>query len=378
MLSGITICYLRTEFETLQRADRELPRRNARKPLQKDRTVNDSTDTNDPRLDALTNWLAGIPDVAGLPPMPASGDASFRRYFRLRRDSQSWIVMDAPPSMEDSRAFVEVAGLLHSMSLNVPKILAADLDDGFLLMTDLGSRQYLGALESDPAAAEKMYGDAIDVLLCLQRQGVRFMENLPVYDETLLRFEVSLFRDFLCGRHLGIVFSKAEETCWQSIGDLLIESALDQPSVFVHRDYHSRNLMLTETNNPGILDFQDAVKGPLTYDLVSLLKDCYIRLPDDAIKTRAMRFYDGLDERNVAGLERDDFWRKFELMGVQRHLKAAGIFARLLHRDGKGGYMQDVPRTLRYIVDVAPNYPALEFLSRLIEERCLPRLADCA
>ena len=133
--------------------------------------------------------------------------------------------------------------------------------------------------------------------------------------------------------------------------------------------------MLSGENNPGILDFQDAVKGPLTYDLVSLLKDCYVRLPDEAIRKRVMRFHDGLDEHGVAGMDRDFFWRRFELMGVQRHLKAAGIFARLLHRDGKGGYMQDVPRTLRYIVDAASADPALEFLREVIEERCLPQLA---
>ena len=283
--------------------------------------------------------------------------------------------MDAPPPMEDCRSYVKIAGFLRSMSLNVPEILATDLDRGFLLMTDLGSRQYLNVLGSDPALADRLYDDAIDALSRMQRAGRRFLMELPAYDEELLRFEMSLFRDYLCGRHLGITFSTAEETHWQSVCDLLVQSALEQPTVFVHRDYHSRNLMLTGEGNPGILDFQDAVEGPLTYDLVSLLKDCYVRLPDEAIRKRVMRFYDGLDERGVADVDRDAFWRRFELMGVQRHLKAGGIFARLLHRDGKGGYIQDVPRTLRYIVDVASAEPALAFLRELIEKRCLPQLA---
>ncbi len=283
--------------------------------------------------------------------------------------------MDAPPPMEDCRSFVQIAGFLRSMSLNVPEVLAADLDRGFLLMTDLGSRQYLNALGDDQAFEDRLYDDAIDALGRMQREGRRFLRELPAYDEELLRFEMSLFRDYLCGRHLGITFSAAEEASWQSVCDLLVQSALDQPAVFVHRDYHSRNLMVTSEGNPGILDFQDAVAGPLTYDLVSLLKDCYVRLPDEAIRNRVMHFYDGLDAHRAAGMDRDVFWRRFELMGVQRHLKAAGIFARLLHRDGKGGYMQDVPRTLRYIVDVASDEPALEFLHELIEERCLSQLA---
>ena len=340
-----------------------------------DLVVDESIETPDTRLAALTHWLEGLPDVAGLPPTPASGDASFRRYFRVSRGSQSWIAMDAPPPMEDCRPFVHVADLLRSMSLNVPEIIAADLERGFLLMTDLGSRQYLSVLDDDPALADRLYDDATDALRLMQREGRRFLSELPAYDEARLRFEMSLFRDYLCGRHLGIALSTAEEARWQSVCDLLVQSAMDQPAVFVHRDYHSRNLMFTGEGNPGILDFQDAVKGPLTYDLVSLLKDCYIRLPDEAIRQRAMRFYDGLDEHMTADMDRDVFWRRFELMGVQRHLKAAGIFARLLHRDGKGAYMQDVPRILQYIMDVASADPALEFLRELIEERCLSQLA---
>lgn len=315
-----------------------------------------------------------MPELNGVTIRPASVDASFRRYFRLARGTDTWIAMDAPPPMEDCRPFVQIAGFLRSMALNGPEIIAADLELGFVLMSDLGTRQYLEVLTADPATAERLYEDAIAALLRLQKRGVRFQDRLPPYDEELLRFELSLFHDWLCERHLGIRFGAADEREWRATCDMLVDVALGQPRVFVHRDYHSRNLMLTTTDNPGILDFQDAVEGPLTYDLASLLKDCYVRWPDSQIRRWSMRFYDGLDERVRRKIDRDDFWRIFELTGVQRHLKAAGIFARLLHRDGKPGYLPDVPRTLRYIVDVAPRYPALDYLAALIVDRCLPSL----
>jgi len=279
--------------------------------------------------------------------------------------------MDAPPEQEDCKPFIQVAGYLESMQLQAPRILEANLDDGFLLMTDLGSTQYLELLSEDSAAADTLYPTALRALLILQSRGEAFQSSLPAYDDNLLRFELSLFHDWLCEKHLGIEFADATEASWQYLCDTLVSSALDQPQVFVHRDYHSRNLMVTD-DGPGILDFQDAVEGPLTYDLVSLLKDCYVKWSDLQIEEWCRSFCS--DARNIGlhSLSDDQFVRAFDLMGVQRHLKAAGIFARLNHRDGKPGYLLDVPRTLSYIVDLGPKYPELAFLVDLINERCLP------
>ena len=211
-------------------------------------------------------------------------------------------------------------------------------------------------------------------LLHLQQRGTAYQAILPPYDERLLRFELSLFHDWLCETHLGIRFSAAEEQQWQRTCELLIANALNQPQVFVHRDYHSRNLMRTAVDNPGILDFQDAVEGPYTYDLVSLLKDCYVRWPQQQVRDWALAFHAQLDDAAREHSDSNTFMRHFDLMGAQRHIKAAGIFARLNHRDGKPGYMADIPRTLQYIVELGPRYAELEFLITLINERLLPAL----
>ena len=328
----------------------------------------------DARLQALKHWVEGIDAAAGGSLTPASGDASFRRYFRLQKGDESFIVMDAPPPQEDCLPFVRVAGYLEAMQINAPRIIEADLEQGFLLLTDLGSALYLDTLEADRARAVVLYDDALRALAVMQTRGAAYQSQLPPYDETLLRFELSLFHDWLCGTHLGMTFDEGEEAEWQSLCDLLVNNALDQPQVFVHRDYHSRNLMVTDANNPGVLDFQDAVEGPVTYDLVSLLKDCYIKWPAERIRQWVDRYYALLDESARAAISASDFLRAFELMGVQRHLKAAGIFCRLNHRDGKPGYLLDIPRTLSYIVDLSPRYGELEFLVQLITERCLPQL----
>ncbi len=308
--------------------------------------------------------------------MPASSDASFRRYFRLQGDSECFIVMDAPPAQEDCLVFMRIAGYLEAMQLNAPRILEADPERGFLLLTDLGTTQYLDSLKNNRKNAPAMYADALAALARIQERGAAYQALLPPYDEELLRFELSLFHDWLCGNHLGIEFDADAEAAWQDVCTLLVKNALDQPQVFVHRDYHSRNLMVTASNNPGILDFQDAVEGPLTYDLVSLLKDCYIRWPSEQLRQWVLDFYAGLDEATRGFVDQEQFTRDFELMGVQRHLKAAGIFARLNHRDGKPDYVHDIPRTLKYIVELLPRFAELEFLVTLIRERCLPALED--
>ena len=246
------------------------------------------------------------------------------------------------------------------------------IDKGFLLLTDLGSEQYLDRLTTDPDSADALYSAAIGALLQMQRRGEAYQSILPPYDDKLLRFELSLFHDWLCGTHLGIEFSDDEENSWQACCDVLVENALGQPQVFVHRDYHSRNLMVMEENNPGILDFQDAVEGPFTYDLVSLLKDCYIRWPTGRVRQWALDYYRELSDQTHRQVNEARFIRYFELMGVQRQLKAAGIFCRLNYRDGKSAYLADVPRTLEYIVEAGPHYVELDFVVRLIRERILP------
>lgn len=326
------------------------------------------------RLDALRRWLQSNASVDSSTVVPASADASFRRYFRVRSENGSFIVMDAPPAREDSRSFIRVAGYLEAMMLNAPRVLEADLQQGFLLLTDLGSTDYLTELNAQPHSAERLYGDALAALAAMQSRGAAYQGRLPAYDAELLSFELSLFHDWLCETHLELHFEPDEEKAWQELCDLLVGNALDQPQVFVHRDYHSRNLMVTGRDNPGILDFQDAVEGPFTYDLVSLLKDCYIKWPQEQTDAWMQRFYGRLD-RSVRDLvDERQFLRYFDLMGVQRQLKAAGIFARLNHRDGKDGYLKDIPRTLSYILDVAPRHGQLAFLDSWIRQRCLPAL----
>lgn len=322
----------------------------------------------------MRDWIGSIDMLADGELTSASDDASFRRYFRWQKGGKSFIVMDAPPEKEDCLPFVRIAGYLEAMRLNAPRVIEANLSDGFLLLTDLGSQQYLDVLRLDSDKATSMYADAIAALLVMQQRGVAFQTSLPAYDEQLLRFELSLFRDWLCDVHLGLPFSDADEAAWQDCCDVLVDNSLHQPQVFVHRDYHSRNLMCTGENNPGILDFQDAVEGPLTYDLVSLLKDCYVRWPAEQVRQWALDYYHALDASLREQVDELLFRRYFELMGVQRHLKAAGIFARLNHRDGKPAYLADIPRTLSYIVDLGEQYRELGFLADLINRQVLPAL----
>ena len=320
----------------------------------------------------MTAWLRDLPGLEEADPQPASGDASFRRYFRVHSGKQTYIAMDAPPPQEDCKPFIQVAGDLEAMGLNAPRVLEANLEAGFLLLTDLGTMQYLDKLEHEPDTADPLYADALRALAVMQEKGVAFQSHLPPYDEQLLRFELSLFHDWLCGTHLGIEFSDADEEAWSDLCNRLVSNAQNQPQVYVHRDYHSRNLMVCDEDNPGILDFQDAVEGALTYDLVSLLKDCYVRWPRERINDWALQFAEATRSRGVHELESGEFMRYFELMGVQRHLKAAGIFARLNHRDGKSIYLQDVPRTLSYIAGIGADHDELEFVAELIVERVLP------
>ncbi|MCB1845784.1 MAG: phosphotransferase, partial [Halioglobus sp.] len=297
---------------------------------------------------------------------------------RVHSGNARFIAMDAPPQRENSEPFVRISRWLADLGMNSPRVLAEGIAKGFLLLTDLGERQYLQVLREQPQRAHELYDDALRALDVLQHTGTRYQSQLPSYNSALLNDELGLFRDWLCGTHLQLRFSADDATRWRDTCDFLVESALAQPRVFVHRDYHSRNLIVCDDDNPGILDFQDAVNGPLTYDLVSLLKDCYIRWPDADVEALARGFYARACRRLPSGFNELAFMRAFELMGVHRHLKAAGIFARLNHRDGKPAYLADIPRTLTYVSDVARRYEELGFLSALLRERCLPALQAAA
>lgn len=313
-------------------------------------------------------WLARVcPDAHG-PVVPASSDASFRSYFRVATSSGPVILMDAPPEREDSRSFIDVAERLLECGVNAPRVLASDLDEGFLLLSDLGDECYLACLDDDSANA--LYDDAIDALVAVQRHGRT--DGLPDYDEAMLRNEMALFRDWLLERHLGLDTAPVRAEL-EAAMDALVAAALEQPRVFVHRDYHSRNLMRTSRDNPGILDFQDAVTGPITYDLVSLLRDCYIAWPEARIDAWVERYR---VRATAAGLdvgESGTFRRWFDLMGVQRHLKASGIFARLYHRDGKPGYLADIPRTWSHIAALLDRHDELRPLAVVAERLRLDR-----
>ena len=318
------------------------------------------------RLAELQNWLHDELGLGTFTIAPASSDASFRRYFRVTSDQHSHIVMDAPPDKEDCGPFMAIAAAMAGLGLNVPRILEADVKRGFLLMSDLGSVDYLQALNEQ--TVERLYGDAMQSLLLLQA-GPTSEAGIPEYDRALLLREMTLFRDWYVLRHLQVAMSEVISEVLEQTFTFLAEEALGQPRVWVHRDYHSRNLMVTVVDNPGILDFQDAVIGPVTYDLVSLLRDCYVRWPQQQVM-RWLRDYLAISQANggLSGVDEQQFVRWFDLMGAQRHLKAIGIFARLNYRDAKPGYLQDIPRTLAYVLEVSARYPELNPLQRLLAE----------
>jgi len=347
---------------------------------------------------AFDRWLSEVAAAQGLDPAtlrPASADASFRRYFRVdpRLDAQasgapSRIVMDAPPSHEDCRPFVQVAGLLGGAGLAAPEVLAWEEAQGFMLLSDLGERTYLAELQAQDLSAgaglkraDALYRDAIDALVRLQRiDAAAVSPALPAYDRALMQRELTLFPEWYVARHCGATLSEREQQQLERCFEQILGACLAQPGVLVHRDFHSRNLMLPLTGpdgtadgrGPGLLDFQDAVVGPASYDLVSLLRDAYIEW-DEAIQIDwAVRYWERARKAGVPVADDfGSFWRDFEWMGLQRHLKVLGIFARLSHRDGKDGYLKDLPLVWRYAHHVAMRYSVLTPLARLLE-----RLAD--
>lgn len=319
----------------------------------------------------LKEWLKGTLGQGEHRLDPASGDASFRQYWRVRHGGRSYIAMDAPPGLEDTARFVRIAGEWRDLGLNTPEVYAQEPELGFLLLQDLGSRLYLDEL--DEPSADRLYGDALGALAVIQTCAP--VEHLPKYDASFLRREMELFREWLLGRYLELELSATENNAVDLALDVLVESALEQPRVCVHRDFHSRNLMVTETPSPGILDFQDAVQGPVTYDLASLLRDCYIAWPKERVEEWAWGYHQLALQSGILRPEHErSFLSWFDLMGVQRHLKASGIFARLAIRDGKSGYLADIPRTLGYMVEVGHGYPGLHPLAELILEKVLPAI----
>lgn len=328
----------------------------------------------DKRLKKIDKWLNDLYPkmVSGLSPI--TNDASFRRYFRVRVDGQAYVVMDAPPDKEDSRPYLAVADALRQVGLNVPRVVAENMAEGFFLLTDLGSRLYLPELNE--TSAERLYGDALGALISMQAAAP--VDSLPLYDRDLLHREMNLFPDWLLKVHLDISLDRHAQQSLQNCFDFLSTAALEQPRSFVHRDYHSRNLLLTDKHNPGILDFQDAVLGPVTYDLVSLLRDCYIVWPRAKVEDWVLGYYKLAVQSGVLPREISDahFLRWFDLMGLQRHIKVAGIFARLWHRDGKPGYLADIPVTLQYIIEISADYPETAFLHDLTKREILPRLPE--
>jgi N-acetylmuramate 1-kinase len=325
------------------------------------------------RQAAFTRWIESIAARHGLrldSLAPASADASFRRYLRVESHTGSCIIMDAPPPQEDVRPFVQVAQLIRQAGLNGPQVLESDPTQGFLLLSDLGTELYLPALQQAGAArADALMRDAITALV--QWQLLVPAQSLPPYDEALLARELALFPEWCVQREFGLGWGDAENARWSQICRLLINSALAQPQVAVHRDWMPRNLMLAEPN-PGILDFQDAVRGPLTYDMASLLRDAFISWDEEREIDWAARYWSqakraGVPLGDELAADFGEFWRALEWMGLQRHLKVLGIFCRLKHRDGKPAYAEDLPRFFAYATKVATRYAPLRPLLSLIE-----------
>jgi aminoglycoside/choline kinase family phosphotransferase len=322
----------------------------------------------DLRLSELKQWLADLPGapVQAESIRPASSDASFRRYFRLDgTQGSTYIAMDAPPPQEDVRPFIHVAEVFAQTGASVPQVLHQDVKRGFLLLSDLGSTTYLNQLNQD--SAHKLYMDALDSLVLIQAQSKPGV--FPEYDRALLLRELMLFPDWYIGKHLGVTLSDTQTAELNKVFDTLLANNLAQAQVYVHRDYHSRNLMVMPQGNPGILDFQDAVYGPITYDLVSLLRDAYIQWDEEMVLDWAIRYW---ERAKRAGLpvnpDVDAFYRDFEYMGLQRHLKVLGIFARLYHRDGKDAYLKDLPLVMEYTRSAARRYTQLAPLVRLLDQ----------
>lgn len=330
-------------------------------------------EVSDARAEAARTWAMRVLHLPAARFSPASADASFRRYFRVATPESSWVVMDAPPAHEDCRPFLKVGELMRNAGLHAPRVYAEDLGAGFLLLEDLGPHTMLDVV--DEGNAERLYTAAIEALARWQkasRPGV-----LPDYDETLLRRELGLFPEWFLDVHLGVTLDAAERAAWAGVCDALVATALAQPRVYVHRDYMPRNLVPGEPL-PGILDFQDAVFGPVAYDPICLVKDAFLSWPESRVSGWLRAYHARARAAGVPVPAWPRFARDCDWIGLQRHLKVLGIFARLGHRDGKAKYAADTPRFVRYVMEVAPRYPELAPLVALFKRRVRPRYPSTA
>jgi N-acetylmuramate 1-kinase len=329
---------------------------------------------NDARLALLQGWLARDLSLRPVRIERASSDASFRRYFRVVCEDCTMVAMDAPPATEDVRPYLRVTALLEPLGIHVPHVYEAHVDQGFVLLEDLGSTQYLAQLDAG-GDARRLYGDALQALAEIQLRGAAAAAELSPYDRAPLARELALMPEWFLDRHLALELAGEEREIIVAAFEFLIGEALSQPEVFVHRDYHSRNLMVLGERNPGVIDFQDALRGPIGYDLVSLLKDCYICWPRERVLEWVSGYRSLLQSRGGrVGGSPAQFLRWFDLIGVQRHIKVLGIFARLWYRDGKPGYLRDLPLTLGYVRETCRLYPELTELSAFLERRVAPEL----
>ncbi|RUO24305.1 serine/threonine protein kinase [Aliidiomarina minuta] len=331
------------------------------------------------RQQKLEQWLATQSLCPDGELLVVSGDASFRRYFRYLHQGHWYIAVDAPPPQESLQEFLAIAAAYKQTGVPVPHVYAYNKDDGFMILEDLGDDLFYSHLQDDSSARD-YYIQALDLLPGVMRTIRTEDGDLPVYSGELLQTELSLFSDWLLEQHLQLKLSLAEQEIWLATCALLVDNATGQPQVGVHRDYHSRNIMCTESSGLALIDFQDAVLGPVTYDAVSLLRDCYLAWPDELVSELSEHLYQRLQTEHILQPEvsLQQWQRWFDLMGIQRHCKAAGIFARLCHRDGKLNYLADVPRTLNYILEVSAKYPELSDFHRLLKERVEPAVQACA
>src|SRR5580658_209036 len=329
----------------------------------------------DERFSLVTDWVTRELRLTPRLIEPASSDASFRRYFRVFHEGGTHIVMDAPPGREDVRPYLNITVMLETAGVHVPRVYEWDAARGLVLLEDLGTRQYLPALQNG-ADADALYRDALEALANIQVRGRESAFELPVYDREVLVREMALMPEWFCGRHLQLELTRAQGEMITAAFEFLVAEALAQPQVFVHRDYHSRNLMITTDRNPGVIDFQDALRGPVGYDLVSLLKDCYISWPRARVQgwLRDYRLMMAKYGSRSAGANDAQMLRWFDVIGVQRHLKVLGIFARLWYRDGKSGYLNDLPLTLQYVVDACAHFAQLKELREFLLHQALPGL----
>ena len=321
------------------------------------------------RYQLLKRWAIETLDSSQIEINPINSDASFRNYYRVSDHSgTTYVIMDSPPDKENNEQFIFISELLTKMEIPSTVVYAKDLSMGFFILSDLGPATLLDRnMETRiKTKREKLYTEAINILLLIQKNGNNFVDQLPVYDLELLETEMNLFLDWYCIKELGISAAQLNEFNLGKSFKYLSESALKQVQVFAHRDYHSRNIMISKRGELGIIDFQDAVLGPITYDLVSLLRDCYIELSENEIRHWLEVVYQRLINENLLHISYEKFEVDFDLMGCQRHLKAIGIFSRLKHRDGKPNYMKDVPRTLGYLKKISKKYDVLEPLHNFV------------